>query len=448
MPFAAVADGRQLRAGCLRDTRAFAQLSQFLYLFHPALQIEHLDLGQLEAELGQVGEGGEAQQPLPLEERWPLATKAMTGALRIVTRNRGIDAGRLEEHLRRACERYGAADQLPQELDELGFGALGAGDRVRVVLTACELVFSKPDRFRALRTVASMDNAWQLRIVPLGSDSIRRTYWLLCDSRLYRQSSREIADRLFGVDGGGLGRRSQAASRPSLSAEAIERADPPVHRMREADGELWELLCASETEWRGICSVFDGERSKAGRALLRQLRLVAPEIIQRLAKARRQEQQQQQLLVRKRSSRIALREEKERTTTRRTESPVYSTPPSASGSRDQRARRREEARLVVLEQRAEDSRVTAQTEEVDDQGRAGAGDEEDWMFACVCGTWGHNYDDGRAMTACEGCDVWQHLGCALRAEVRRIGRPIDEDDWESVRYICAACRSRHEPSGG
>ncbi|KAJ2789083.1 hypothetical protein GGI18_002602 [Coemansia linderi] len=136
-------------------------------------------------------------------------------------------------------------------------------------------------------------------------------------------------------------------------------------------------------------------------------------------------------------------------------------------TRDIRAQRREQARLAALDHEEAELAIrnvdelgdpptsaetlTRSSPEPEVPGPApvdGLMDDEDWMFNCSCGKVGLNYDDGRAMTACEKCAVWRHLGCALRAEAQRIGRTIEEDDWDSVYYICPACRAKQPHDAG
>ncbi|KAJ2390239.1 hypothetical protein GGI23_005662, partial [Coemansia sp. RSA 2559] len=149
--------------------------------------------------------------------------------------------------------------------------------------------------------------------------------------------------------------------------------------------------------------------------------------------------------------------------------------------RDVRARRREEARRAALDsteaasavRQVAEAAVTADSSqqsegygaavesevkreeagvlndeeseyESEGQSDAAGGGGDEWMFSCSCGKTGHNYDDGRTMTACEKCSVWRHLGCALRAEALRIGESIHEDDWESMHYVCPNCRRANE----
>ncbi|KAI8322210.1 hypothetical protein GQ54DRAFT_157567 [Martensiomyces pterosporus] len=531
---------RQLRSGGLRDTRNFARLSHFLHLFHTALNVETFEIERLEAELCQVDDSSS-----------PLIRQVAKRALRTLTGNRNIDENRLEHYIARAWERYYAdagsqAHALPESFEELGLFGIGVGDRVRVVLETCELVFCRPDNFRSIGCVARMDpQMW--RVAPLGVDDLNRTYWLLCDSRLYRETPKQIADLLLADDGGGgdeqaqhetekkssdwgkkgenadagpksldspesnggtLRRRSTrisaqtaaaaaaqaeaqakaAAARPRSSLpsrEMIEFADPPRHRMREECGDLWEILCVTADEWDAFPQVFSRSKSKSERSLYKALATAAPGIVGTLHAAARRRQMQAAVAHRKRSSRIAMKElyhqeelhkqveqrrqldeqqalAEGRRASKRLRSqrdgetaasdavPPVDSHDALVKNRNIRAQRREKARRQAMESAAVAkslSEIAGKASGLRESTADAAGaeedqeEEDDWMFSCSCGKSGHNYDDGRAMTACEECGVWRHLGCALRGEAQRVGREIDEDDWESIRYVCPQCLS-------
>ncbi|KAJ1733778.1 hypothetical protein LPJ61_001395 [Coemansia biformis] len=400
--------GPPQRAARLRDTRAFAQLSQFLHVFHEALGVERVDLEWLEAELGSSG-----------DDAGDLAAQVLAGALRVSMGRRPAE-GEMVAQVARAWARYGAGD-LPHGFREQGFGALGAGERVRVVLETCELVLQHAERLEPAGDAA------QWRVAQAGRDDLGRAYWVLCGTRLYRQTPALVADQLEG-------RRARRGA--AIAQSLLDAAHPPLHRMREADGELWELLCADEHEWRDVAAIVGGAQTRHGRALAAALTRAASAAAHTLVRERRREPP----APRKRSSRIATREQeqlKKGTPDVASKAEAPSPPPSLAHSRDSRAQHREQARIAALDRAALD-RAVLDSAVPDSAGQLG---EDDWMFACLCGARGQNYDDGRAMTACERCNVWQHLGCALRAEARRTNEPIDEDDWESVRYICPTCRS-------
>ncbi|KAJ1770177.1 hypothetical protein LPJ74_003400 [Coemansia sp. RSA 1843] len=581
MPFATT--GRQqspYRVGTLRDTRAFARLSQFIWLFQEPLKIEDVDFGRLESELCDLLPSEPDEQLKP-----PILMQAIKRSLRILTGNRNMEDKKMDAYIARAWDKYMGpyGKTLPMDYENLGLFGLGAGDRTRIALDTCELIFCRPDNLRSIGAVATKlaEDPVQWRMEPLGVDNLGRKYYLLCESRLYRETPKSIADLLLGEhekdddvvdeeqqvpeqaaeedhqpeDGSGRRRstrlvasakeadkkkRKAAAAAaaaeeannytlPVPSAEDIEFADPPQHRMREDDGDLWELVCSSAKEWSEYPKVFCRSRKKNESALYRMLTEAAPPIVQKLNSAARRRQTQEAMLQRKRSSRIALRKllhdeaEAEAHVYNGSYSSGYSssmdgdyvpgsrrskrlrsarldglagpgTAAAASAlapgqriveSRNVRAQRREEARKAALDSseaekavrqvaevaamtdgsqlsEAEGYRATVyddpkeeeekeegefsgpsgeETEHEAEDQNDGNGGGDDWMFSCSCGKTGHNYDDGRTMTACEKCSVWRHLGCALRAEAQRIGEDIHEDDWESMHYVCPNCRN-------
>ncbi|KAI7832981.1 hypothetical protein BX661DRAFT_178907 [Kickxella alabastrina] len=288
-----------------------------------------------------------------------------------------------------------------------------------------------------------------------------------------------------------------------VSAEALELADLPRHGVRESDGDLWELLCETPVEWTTVAArLFCRSKHPGERALHKLLAEMAPDIAHRLAlDARRKHARSvaaaavagaDAMGVRKRSSRIAVRESIEDAKAmaegagrRRLREEETGEEEAVEVGRRERAWRREAARrsalddaeiaLAIRSSGNADGAAAVETTNAEPEPEPGPEtrpepgpelkpepelksepmpkprpqpdmhmememDEDDWMFRCSCGKSGHNYDDGRAMTACEKCNVWRHLGCALRAEAQRIGRDIDEDDWETVRYVCPECR--------
>ncbi|KAJ2449229.1 hypothetical protein GGF42_004841 [Coemansia sp. RSA 2424] len=502
-------------------------------MFRAALNVESFSVEQLEDELSLTDRDDSRGQPL--------IRQILKRALRTLTGNRSIDDNRLEVYIARAWQKYmdGTGRELPAAFEELGLLGLGAGDRTRVVLDTCEMIMCRPDNLRAIASVASTDPL-EYRVEPVGIDDMRRKYWLLCGTRLYRETPKAIADLLLaaedvdseaeehnegkdtgaltGEDGNveqnqpsddaGLRRRStriivqkskpvvRAASPappPKSSArlpskEVVELADPPRHRMREQDGDLWELLCTTAGEWTDISKLFCRSKSRAERSLLKVLGDTSAQIVHELSAAARQRQMQEALTVRKRSSRIAMLESKHEFDMRQLAEAAalaaYSDDPggrrqskrlrsyvdtgcssddshglSLACTRDLRAQRREQARFAALDHEEVEQAIrsvdesehpptsaetlTRSSPETDLPNHGASGgqvDDEDWMFSCACGKAGLNYDDGRTMTACESCGVWRHLGCALRAEAQRIGRAIEEDDWDSIYYICPECR--------
>ncbi|KAJ2889091.1 hypothetical protein IWW38_004836, partial [Coemansia aciculifera] len=190
MPFA-THTGQQ-RPGALNDTRNFAQLSHFIYLFRAAFNVEVYSVEQLEDELSLTDQDDGRGQPL--------IRQILKRVLRTLTGNRSIDEDKLDVYIARAWQKYMAESgrELPAAFEELGLLGLGAGDRTRLVLEVCEMIMCRPDNLRAIGSVASTDPL-EYRVEPIGTDNMRRKYWLLCGTRLYRETPKVIADLLLMV---------------------------------------------------------------------------------------------------------------------------------------------------------------------------------------------------------------------------------------------------------
>ncbi|KAF3939484.1 hypothetical protein ABW19_dt0206232 [Dactylella cylindrospora] len=59
-------------------------------------------------------------------------------------------------------------------------------------------------------------------------------------------------------------------------------------------------------------------------------------------------------------------------------------------------------------------------------------EDKDWVFDCICGIHGQNYDDGTFSIACDRCGVWQHTKC--------LGLP--ESAAEEDEFICDRCKDK------
>ncbi|KAK3651270.1 hypothetical protein LTR56_005727 [Elasticomyces elasticus] len=60
--------------------------------------------------------------------------------------------------------------------------------------------------------------------------------------------------------------------------------------------------------------------------------------------------------------------------------------------------------------------------------------EEVDVTDCVCGTYGHNLDDGRHQIACDGCNLWHHTDCHDLSE--------EEVEAEEFHFFCSKCQKQ------
>ena len=65
----------------------------------------------------------------------------------------------------------------------------------------------------------------------------------------------------------------------------------------------------------------------------------------------------------------------------------------------------------------------------DDSSSSDGGGSGDWIFDCVCGISGKNFDDGTKMVACEKCQVWQHVTC----------NSLNKKSLAALVFVCRKC---------
>jgi hypothetical protein len=242
-------------------------------------------------------------------------------------------------------------------------------------------------------------------------------------------------------------------------------------------GMDWECVAVTLSEVRNLVQAFAKTRDKNEKILRQQLEDHLLPILEKQEESRkRKEQQRERELLNlakmanaKRSSRIAGKVERQKQEDFEKEEEERSRAAEASRRREEQQQfkmeRERGLRLVSREQRLKEreTRRLQHEEELatlsedssklfDGKGRMSERrrqaeiaknrealknleDEEDWVFDCICGMYGH-VDDGTHSVACEKCNIWQHSKC--------LG--ISEQDAERPDFhlVCSACRSRAE----
>lgn len=84
--------------------------------------------------------------------------------------------------------------------------------------------------------------------------------------------------------------------------------------------------------------------------------------------------------------------------------------------------------VIKEEQGHVESGALAHGNPLDDEGEAE--EEEPYLFACKCGVYGDNINDGRDMIQCENCERWMHVDCqpGLRGA-----------DLSKINFYCEVC---------
>jgi hypothetical protein len=119
----------------------------------------------------------------------------------------------------------------------------------------------------------------------------------------------------------------------------------------------------------------------------------------------------------------------------------HSVPPSKSGSETKDTKKKAASETPpspvnpkpsTQEKSKKDGQGRKKGAKIEDESTSGSGSDEggdDWIFDCVCGKSGKNFDDGSKMVACEKCDVWQHVSC----------NSLNRKSLGSLVFVCRKC---------
>jgi hypothetical protein len=327
------------------------------------------------------------------------------------------------------------------------------------------------------------------RIEPYGWDRQDRTYFVLDDNRLYRLTNASPPPPKQKKNT----KKSRAAQRSSkrrrVSSGAANDADDAHDEASDAGGSAepeddglggmkWECLATTLDEVRQFLSTILKSKDANEKTLRDQIQDHLLPILEKQEESRKRKQLQREkellnlekMAYAKRSSRIAgkmeqqkmeeqvrgeERKRREEEAARRKEEQQQSKMERERNnrlmSREQRLKEREVRRRLheeELAQLSEDSKEASNASARMSERRRLAEiernkkalqeleeEEEDWVFDCVCGVYGH-VDDGTHSVACERCNTWQHSKC--------LGIDEQEADQEDFHFICTSCRRRED----
>ncbi|KAK0628153.1 hypothetical protein B0T17DRAFT_631170 [Bombardia bombarda] len=461
----------------IRNMWQFANLWQFMLLFGKPLKLDDsYDLEDLELEC--------------LKPDSMLLQEIGLGLLKFLSSHRGLTHESFDEYTRRQYISK-APDKNPFGIGEepAKFADFDVFTKIRVLQQMTQFIMMNPDRLREKTEEQKDLDQTNWRIEPYGWDSKDRTYFVLDDNRIYRQTEapppphkpKKNSKKTRATHRSNKRRRvSTAVVSDTEDAGEEASADPPPAEPEDdgLGGMKWECVAVTLDEVREFVSSIQKSRDSNERVLRDQIQEHLIPILEKQEESKKRKQLQrekeqlnlQKLAHAKRSSRIAGKAEQQKMDEqareeerKRQEEKVARRKEEAQKaklererdarlmSRESRLKEREARRLQheeELAQLSEDSKSVgpgparmserhrqAEIEKNREALREIEEEEDDWVFDCVCGVYGQ-VDDGTHSVACERCNVWQHSKCLGVAE--------EEAEQDDFHFVCNPCRRREQ----
>ncbi|RPB28259.1 hypothetical protein L211DRAFT_370064 [Terfezia boudieri ATCC MYA-4762] len=455
----------------LRDCWEFASLGQYLFIFGAALKIpDNWSIEALESELlGTAPDNFIPQIKLAL--------------LRSVSSHKGLylnidnSDDQFDDYTRRQyLARKPMVNPLGDSEEPVSFVDLSVLTKVQVLHQLSQWSLIHADRLREKLGDTTDKEQQEWRVEPCGFDSQDNTYFLLDDNRLYQRTPMKIPSTTKSQKN-----PKKSAARPSKRRrltngqfgddEQETPEDDPEKVMLES--MKWTCVCATIKEYQQFIEKWKKSKDQNERALRSYLIDDVLPVLHMAEEEKKREEasRQRQLAIeaavanRKRSSRIDAklarqREEEERAEAERKRQ-EESRAQKEAVERAERIGRERESRLAARERRireregrlsltrlepnkesgndsdstAQGGRLSTRQRELEkkkleeEQARATDG----WIFDCICGVHGNNYDDGTPQVACDKCEVWQHVACLNLSP-----------GTENKEFVCERCLHREE----
>ncbi|RYP21819.1 hypothetical protein DL765_002044 [Monosporascus sp. GIB2] len=463
----------------IRNTWQFANLYQWIYLFGKVVKIdENIDIDDLETEC--------------LKPQSTVLVDIGLALLKFVSSHRGLTPELFDEYTRRQYVAK-APQRNPFGTDEVPakFNGFDVFTKLRVLQQLTQWVMLHPERIREKMDEQKLTDQTEWRIEPSGWDSQDRTYYILDDNRVYRLTEAPPVTPTWKPKKNTKKAKAaaRAAKRRRVSRSAAEGADS-VEEDQGADAEeapepeddglggaKWECIATNLEEVRNFLGTIQKSRDENEKVLKKTIEEHLLPLLEKQEESRKRKALQrekellnlQKMANAKRSSRLASKAEqqraeaqareeeekrrKEEITARKEEQRRLKMEKERDNrlmSREARLKERETRRLrheEELAQLSEDSknagtangrlserRLKAEIEKNKQALKELDEEEDDWIFDCICGAYGH-VDDGTHSVACERCNVWQHSKC--------LGVSEEEADGDDFHFICKTCERKH-----
>ncbi|KAF8418026.1 hypothetical protein EV426DRAFT_539875 [Tirmania nivea] len=448
----------------LRDCWEFAALGQYLFIFGAALKIpDNWSIEALESEL--LGTAPDNFIP-----------QIKMALLRSISSHKGLVDDQFDDYTRRQfLAKRPKANPFGDGEQPASFADLPVLTKVQVLHQLSQWSLIHADRLREKLGDITDKEQQEWRVEPCGFDSQDNIYFLLDDNRLYQRTPMKVP----------------STTKPQKLPKSVAR---PSKRRRLTNGQIgddeqkipeddpdkvmlesmkWTCVCATIEEYQQFIEKWKKSKDQNERALRSYLIDDVLPVLHMAEEEKKREEaaRQRQLAIeaaianRKRSSRIDAklarqREEEEKAEAERKRQEEIKAEKEAA-ERAERIGRERESRLAARERRireregrlslarlepnkesgndsdstAQGGRQSTRRRELEkkklEEEQARASDE--WMFDCICGIHGNNYDDGTPQVACDKCEVWQHVACLNLSP-----------GTENKEFVCERCLYREE----
>jgi hypothetical protein len=306
----------------VRSMSEFAALAQFIFMFGKAFKIDEIDIEDLEREC-----------ILPMHSQ--VLSNLGLSILKWVSSFRALTLDNFEEYTRRQYLAK-APDLNPfgDEEEPKKFADFDVFTKIRVLHQLSIWTFWNPDRVREKFPDASLDEQISWRMDPCGWDAEERTYFILDDDRLYRQTEAPISEpvkksRNARSRGGSSKRRRVSRIIPDSTEDevddnenekGVDKDTGKLDHEANFEGKKWECVAVSMNDYNKFLDTIKKSRDPDEKNLCKY---IVNEILP-ILEAREEERQRKEmrrlkelenmekLLSAKRSSRLAGKMEKKR----------------------------------------------------------------------------------------------------------------------------------------
>ncbi|KAJ6259457.1 hypothetical protein Dda_5094 [Drechslerella dactyloides] len=455
----------------------FAAVWEFLFQFHQGLKSPYYtDIEQFAHDLSTTS-------------GTQLLHDVQIGLLKNVSSQRGLTIDMFDDYTRRQyLAKKPDANPFGSDILPASFYSLLPEERVRVLHQLCMWILSKPEAFRDKVDPHKIADQTDWRIDPIGWDSKGTSFYQFDNGYLYCRT--EPLPPVYQK----WKSRKHAAGRSAKRRKVSDLDD-------DGDGQETALsmnendIFTSQIEWKCVCSnlqeyrafvaklekskhpdekelrkvivedilpVFEKEEQKRKRKLLEEEKELArlqllsgrkrsARVDERMARQREAEEKEHVLRNQREEIEHLQREEMQKQKEEEARIAKLEERERRLQERELRAKQRQEEKARLLDPDAtesEDSKSHASRKSSRQKEKRKAElevEDKDWIFDCICGIHGVNYDDGTHSIACDKCGVWQHTRCIRppipAAKEGTVGLGAGPQEWEEE-FICDRCRDK------